>query len=47
MGIQDDEDDSHEEEAALASPVKGSESRKMSKVFYHILSNLTMMLIIN
>ena len=28
-----DEDDSHEEEAALASPLKGSESRKMNKVF--------------
>jgi hypothetical protein len=34
-----EEDDSHEEAAALASPVKGSESRKMSKVsHYYILS---------
>ena len=27
-----DEDGSHEEEVALASPLKGSESRKMSEV---------------
>jgi hypothetical protein len=32
-----DEDDSHEEEAALASPLKGSESRKINKVFYFLL----------
>jgi hypothetical protein len=38
-----DEDDSHEEEAALASPVKGSESRKMSKVciFYRVCNTNT------
>jgi hypothetical protein len=29
-----DEDGSQEEEAALASPLKGSEYRKMSKVFF-------------
>lgn len=27
------EDDSYEEEAALASPVRGSDSRKMNKVY--------------
>jgi hypothetical protein len=31
MGMQD-EDDSHEEEVALASPVKGFESRKMNNL---------------
>ena len=36
--MQDElEDDSYEEEAALASPVRGSESRKMSKVLHYIL----------
>jgi hypothetical protein len=37
-----DEDDSREEKAALASPLKGSESRKLTKVSYllRILSNL-------
>ena len=33
-----DKDDSHEEEAALASPIKGSESRKMNKVLHFSLS---------
>jgi hypothetical protein len=40
MGLQD-EDDSQEEEAALASPLKGSESRKMNKVSRHIFSSLS------
>jgi len=32
LGMQDeDHDDSHEEKAALASPLKGSESRKMNQ----------------
>lgn len=35
-----DKDDSHEEEAALASPVKGSESQKMSKVFHRIFKKI-------
>ena len=33
-----DEDDSHEKEAALASPIKGSESQKMNKVLRFSLS---------
>ena len=34
MQIQDEDDDTYEEEAALASPLKGSESRKINNVFH-------------
>jgi hypothetical protein len=37
----EDEDESHEEEAALASPIKGSESRKINNVGNYFIFSLT------